>query len=382
MLFSHSNQKHLAMSTTKPSNRLLSLDALRGFDMFWIIGGGAFFLNLQEATGWKWLEGIAGQLHHVPWDGFKAWDLIFPLFMFISGVAIPFAILGKLKKGIPKSTLIRKIIQRGLTLVVLGFVYNGIFKLQFGEPGFRFASVLGQIGLAYLFAGLIVILTRDFRFRLIWLGGILLGYAIIQNFIPVPGYGAGNLTPEGSINGYIDQLLLPGRLYGGTFDPEGLLCIISAAGITLMGALAGEVLRNRAWGEYKKILILAIAGAGGIILALILKPFYPVIKSAWTTTFNLLAGGISFLLLALFYMVIDVWKWRRWAFFFQVIGLNSITIYLGNRIIDFYHTSGFFFGGLSRIAGEYEQFVIVTGVILFEWLFLYFLYRKKIFLRV
>ena len=370
------------MSTSKPANRLLSLDTLRGFDMFWIIGGGALFMNLGDATGWGWLEAVSKQLTHVKWEGFRAWDLIFPLFMFISGVAIPFAILGKLKNGIPKSRLVRKIIQRGLTLVVLGFVYNGIFRLQFDEPGFRFASVLGQIGLAYMFAGIIVILTRNYKFRLIWLGGILLGYAIIQNFIPVPGFGAGNLTPEGSINGYIDQMLLPGRLHGGTFDPEGLLCIISATGITLMGALAGEVLRNKSWGEYRKIFILTIAGVTGIVIALILKPFYPVIKSAWTTTFNLLAGGISFLLLALFYMVVDVWKWRRWAFFFQVIGLNSITIYLGTQIINFGHTSRFFLGGLMGLSEDYSKVIYMAGVILVEWLFLYFLYKKKIFLRV
>ncbi len=370
------------MSSSKPTNRLLSLDTLRGFDMFWIIGGGAFFLNLSEVTDWNWLEGMSTQLHHVSWDGFRAWDLIFPLFMFISGVAIPFAILSKKKKGVPKSKLVMKIVQRGLTLVVLGFVYNGILRLQFGESGFRFASVLGQIGLAYMFAGIIVILTRNYVSRLIWLGGILLGYAIIQNFIPVPGFGAGVLTPEGSINGYIDQLLLPGRLNGGTFDPEGLLCIISAAGITLMGALAGEVLRNKSWGDYKKILILTIAGVSGIVLALILKPFYPVIKSAWTTTFNLLAGGISFLLLALFYMVIDVWKWRRWAFLFQIIGLNSITIYLGTQIINFGYTSSFFLGGLSELSDDYSKVIYMGGVLIVEWLFLYFLYRKKIFLRV
>jgi predicted acyltransferase len=370
------------MSTSKPSNRLLSLDALRGFDMFWIIGGGAFFLNLHEATGWKWLDSVAGQLHHVPWEGFRAWDLIFPLFMFISGVAIPFAILSKLKKGNPRAHLVKKIVRRGILLVLLGFVYNGIFQLKFGVPGFRFASVLGQIGLAYMFAALIVVFTRNYKFRLIWLGGILIGYAIIQNFIPVPGFGPGNLTPEGSINGYIDQMLLPGRLYGKTFDPEGLLCIISAAGITLMGALAGEILRNKSWGDYKKIGILAAAGATGIIVALIIKPYYPVIKSAWTTTFNLLAGGISFLLLALFYMVIDVWKWRRWAFFFQVIGLNSITIYLGTQIINFGHTSRFFLGGLMGLSDEYSNVIYMAGVVLVEWLLLYFLYRKKIFLRV
>ena len=370
------------MSKTTPTKRLLSLDALRGFDMFWIIGGGAFFMALADATHWGWLESMSEQLKHVRWEGFRAWDLIFPLFMFISGVAIPFAILSKLKKGHSKASLVKKIVKRAVILVILGCVYNGIFRLHFAEPGFRFASVLAQIGLGYFFAGLIVIYTRNFKFRLIWVGGMLLGYAIIQNFIPVPGFGAGDLTPEGSINSYIDQILLPGRLYGKVYDPEGLLCIISAAGITLMGALAGEVLRNKTWTDYKKVMILSGAGAVGIIIALIIQPFYPVIKAVWTTTFNLLAGGISFLLLALFYLVIDVWGFRKWAFFFQIIGLDSITIYLGTQVINFGHTSKFFLGGLSEISGDYGQAIYMGGVIVAEWLFLYFLYRKKIFIRV
>lgn len=370
------------MGSNQSSSRLLSLDALRGFDMFWIIGGGAFFLALEDATGWAWLDSMAVQLEHVKWEGFRAWDLIFPLFMFISGVAIPYAILGKLKKGNPKKKLVFKIVKRALLLIFLGTVYNGIFKLKFGGDGFRFASVLGQIGIAYLIAALIFLFTRNFKFRLMWLAGMLLTIAILQLFIPVPGFGAGVLTPEGSINSYIDQMFLPGRLYGKTFDPEGWLCALSAAGITLMGALAGEVLRNKKWTDYKKVGVLVLAGISGIVLALILKNWYPVIKSAWTTTFNLLAGGISFLLLALFYLVIDVWKMQKWAFFFQVIGLNSITIYLGTQIINFGHTSRFFLGGISEAAGDFGPVIYMAGVVLVEWVFLYFLYRKKIFLRV
>lgn len=372
------------MTTPKHSDRLRSLDALRGFDMLWIIGGGELAVALAKVTNWSWLNWFAEQQEHVKWDGFHFEDLIFPLFMFISGVAISYAILGKLHKDGNRAPTARKIIRRGITLVLLGFVYNGIFQLRFIDEGpFRFASVLGQIGLGYLFASLIVLYTRHYSFRLIWLGGILLGYAIIQNFIPVPGVGAGVLTPEGCINGYIDRALLPGKLYGGVFDPEGLLCIVSATGITLMGALAGEVLRNRKWTEYRKLLILSATGVGFILIALLLKPVYPVIKAAWTTTFNLLAGGISLLLLSLFYLIIDVWKYYRWSFFFTVIGMNSITIYIGSHIIDFSHVSKFFTGGLSRISGEdWGNVIFWIGFLAAEWVFLLFLYRRRIFLRV
>jgi predicted acyltransferase len=371
------------MTTHKPFERLHSLDALRGFDMLWIIGGGELAVALAKVTNWRWLDWFAEQQDHVKWEGFHFEDLIFPLFMFISGVAVSYAILGRLHKDGDRPKTAKKIIRRGLTLVVLGIIYNGFFQLRFAEGGVRYASVLGQIGLGYLFASLIVLYTKHYKIRLIWFFGILIGYGIIQNFIPVPGIGAGVLTPEGCINGYIDRALLPGRLHGTIFDPEGLLCIVSATGITLMGALAGEVLRSKAWTEYRKLLILSGTGVVFILIALLLKPVYPVIKAAWTSTFNLLAGGIALLLLSLFYLVIDIWKYRKWTFFFTVIGMNSITIYLGTAIIDFGHISKFFTGGISRLSGElWGEVFFMVGLLAAEWLFLLFLYRKKIFLRV
>jgi predicted acyltransferase len=150
-----------------------------------------------------------------------------------------------------------------------------------------------------------------------------------------------------------------------------------------MGALAGELLRSKSLSEYRKLLILSVTGVVFIILALLLKPVYPIIKAAWTTTFNLLAGGIACLLLALFYLIIDVWHFRKWSFFFSVIGMNSITIYLGTRMIDFGYTSKFFLGGLANLCGEaWGEVIIWIGILALEWLFLLFLYRKKIFLRV
>jgi predicted acyltransferase len=360
--------------------RLLSLDALRGFDMFWIIGGDAFFRSLAEVTNWGWAKGWAAQLEHVEWAGFNFYDLIFPLFMFISGVAIPFSLLAKAETAADKRPIYVKLVKRALLLVLLGFVYNHLTDLQFATQ--RYASVLGQIGLAYLFAALIMLNVRTLRGRLAALAGILAGYAAVQLLVPVPGIGAGVLTPEGTFNGWVDRLLLPGRLYDKIFDPEGILCILSATSVTLMGGLAGLVLRSERSSAYRKTLILAGSGAGLAAAGLILGHSYPIIKKAWTSTFDVAAAGLSFLLLALFYLVVDVWKARKWSFFFRVIGMNSITIYLGTRIVDFDYTSRFLFGGLARLAGGAGVLVLGTGVILIEWVLLYFLYKKNVFLRV
>ena len=221
---------------TKPAERLLCLDTLRGFDMFWIIGGDAFFQALAAVTGWGWARQCALQLDHVPWAGFHFYDLIFPLFMFISGVAIPYSLLAKAESGAPRAGIYGRLVRRALLLVVLGFVYNGLLKLDFADQ--RYPSVLGQIGLAYLFAALIMLGIRSLKGRLIALGALLAGIAGLQLLVPVPGAGAGVLTPAGTINGWLDRLLLPGRLYDGIFDPEGILCIISATSVTLMGGLA------------------------------------------------------------------------------------------------------------------------------------------------
>jgi predicted acyltransferase len=369
------------MEATAPAKtRLLSLDALRGFDMFWIIGGDALFRSLAEVTNWGWAKAWAAQLEHVEWAGFHFYDLIFPLFMFISGVAIPFSLLAKAEASADKRPIYLKLVKRALLLVVLGFVYNHLTDLQFATQ--RYASVLGQIGLAYLFAALIMLKVRSLGGRLASLGGILGGIAVLQLLVPVPGIGAGVLTPEGSINGWIDRLVLPGRLYDKIFDPEGVLCVVSATAVTLMGGLAGLLLKSDRLAPHRKALFLAAGGVGLTIAGYGLGGVYPIVKKAWTATFDMYAAGTSAILLALFFLVIDVFGLKRWTFALRVIGLNSITIYLGTRMVDFDATSKFWFGGLARVAGAPGILIVEAGTILVEWLVLYFLYKKNVFLRV
>ncbi len=365
---------------TETSKRLVSLDVLRGFDMIWIMGGYQFFGALSKVTDWNWVHLMSNQLTHVSWSGFRFFDLIFPLFMFISGVAIPFAITSKLEKGVPKSKLTARVFRRMILLVILGIVYNG--ALRDGLPGMRVAGVLAQIGISYFFASLIVINTSSIKKRIFWVLGILVAIAVLQLFVPVPGFGAGVITPEGSINAWVDQHFLPGKLIYGVYDPEGILCVISAISVTMIGTFAGNILRNKSILPNKKTILLLLFGAALITIALTLSPWYPIIKKIWTVPFDLLAAGISMVLLSLFYFIIDVKGRKRGTLFFRVFGLNAITIYLGTQIISFHHTSDFLFGWLAKPAGEFGPIVIISGVIVLEWLFLYFLYKKNIFLKV
>lgn len=363
--------------------RLQSLDTLRGFDMFWITGGEQLVAALAAATGWGWLRSMEEQLSHPAWHGFRAYDLIFPLFIFMAGVSTPFSFDSRLAKGFSRSQLARKAIQRGLILVLLGVIYNnGLFRTDYETT--RFASVLGRIGLAGMFAQLIYLYSPK-RLLYVWLAVILVGYWLFMAFYPVPGCGAGHFTMECNPASYFDMQFLPGKLYKKIHDPEGLMSTIPAIATGLLGILAGQILRLKTndLSANRKVLTLAGIGVASIVLALLWNLIFPINKNLWTSSFVLLVGGLSFLLLALFYWVIDVLDFRRWTFFFIVIGMNSIVIYMAHQFIDFEYTTNALFGGLLGHFSETAQAVgSALAFILVQWTFMYVLYRNKWFLKV
>ncbi|MFD0895143.1 DUF5009 domain-containing protein [Luteolibacter ambystomatis] len=365
---------------TKPP-RLLSLDALRGFDMLWIIGAETIVHQLAKWHKTPWLHAWATQLSHVSWEGLRAYDLIFPLFMFLSGVAIPFSFESRLVRGDSKRRLAGKIVIRSLVLVLLGMIYNGLLSDQPGPP--RLPSVLGQIGLAWGAAATLNLLVRGMKGRLACIAAILGIVTVLQLLVPVPGIGASELTKTGAINAWLDRLLVPGRLHGKTFDPEGLLCIFSATTLTLAGSVLGSVLRKpdvTTWRTAGFVFAAgaAVTGAGWLCW----HSGYPPIKALWTPTFDLLAIGIALMVFALFFAVIDVAKFQKWTLPLRVIGMNALTIYLLTRLVDFDQPSTVLFGRLANACGDGKLVVIASGALLLEWAVLYFLYRRKIFLRV
>lgn len=369
-------------TTVSGKGRLLSLDALRGFDMLWIIGGSGVISALAENSDAAWLDALALQMTHVTWNGFHFYDLIFPLFMFISGVAVPYSVKSALAKNPSKPKLLFKVFKRMLILIILGILYNGVFSDGFENA--RYASVLGQIGIAYFFSSVIYIYSKSIKAVLFWLAGILIGVSVLQLFVPVPGAGAGVFTPEGVMNGYIDRLYLPGRLayFNGIFDALGILSVVSAIGITVMGIAGGKILQNSSFSEYRKTGLLAGIGLISILAALALSSVYPIIKVCWTTTYNLLAGGISFVLIALFYLIIDVWGYQKWSFFFRIIGMNSVFIYLFGRIVPVGVITGFFIGWIIKPLGGSGEVIGAIAVIAAEWLLLWFMYKKNVFVKV
>lgn len=366
---------------TEPKLRLQSLDALRGFDMFWIIGGGALLEALRNLTGWRFFRILAEQQEHAAWNGFRFEDLIFPLFLFISGVTIPFSLGRDLERGVPRARIHRRILRRGVLLVLLGLVYNGIFRLDFANQ--RYPSVLARIGIAWALGALIAVHARPRR-QALWIAGILLGYWAVMKLVPVPGFGAGVLTQEGSLAGYLDRHLLPGRLYLGDHDPEGLLATVPAVATALLGSLTGHYLRATRDPGPARVLRLALAGLSALALGWLWNPLFPVNKNLWTSSFVLVAGGWSLLLLALAHYLVDLRGWARGALPFVLIGLNPITIYLAQEgILDFEGCARFFLGGaLAHLGAAWAAVAAVLGVIALKLLFLAFLHRQRIYLKV
>ena len=374
------------METPAPkSERLLSLDALRGFDLFWIVGGHGILLALFKLTEWGWLGAIDSQLKHVEWHGFLPYDLIFPLFLFLAGVSTPYSLTRRLTEG-ARGEVIRKIIQRGLILVLLGIIYNNGLQWK-GLENMRFGSVLGRIGLAGMFAQLIFVFNYQTPKRLwAWLAGVLIGYWALLSFGHAPGFAPGDLTMEGNFASYVDRLLLPGKLYKGIHDPEGLLAVLPAIGNALLGILAGLWLRRSAdevSGD-RKAAGLAVAGLALLAIGGLWSFVFPLNKNLWTSSFVLWTCGWASLALALFYWTIDVRGWARgFGAFFAVIGMNSVFIYMSAKFVSFDFTGQALFGGLARaFPPALASVVLVTGIFAVKWGFFWFLKRQKVFLRV
>ena len=380
------------MSNTT-NGRLISLDALRGFVMFWIMSGEHIVHALAKAAPIPVFVWMSSQMHHTEWEGITFYDMIFPIFLFVAGVSMPYSFEKKMKAAgvntpieLPsqeKKKIYLSMFKRTCILVFLGFVVNGLLRFE-GYDQTRFASVLGRIGLAWFFAGLIY-LNFNLKKQLFWFAGILIGYYLAMKLIPVPGFGAGVLTKEGSLEGYIDRLFLPGRLHSIVYDPEGLFSTIPAVATALLGMFLGTFLRaSGTFSTNKKLLILVASAIVLIGTGLIWSYDFPINKHLWSSSFVCYVGGFSILFFTFFHLIIDVLGFHKWAFPLLLIGSNSIVIYMAAEgLVNFKHTADFLFAGLIKFSPLIWQPVFATLSVTFvQLILLYFLYKRKWFLKV
>jgi len=368
------------MEKTDKSGRLASLDALRGFDMLFIMGGEGLICAIAAVMGYPDFSRSFG---HVPWHGLQFMDTVFPLFLFLAGVSFPFSAAKSRARGLTDGQIALKALRRGLTLVALGFVCSGLFKLEFAT--LRAWSVLGRIGLAWMFAAWLFLLFKT-RARLAIAAGLLAAVTLFTVFVPAPGAAAGvdPFSAEGNFGCWLDRTLTAGHTYQKLFDPEGFAGLLPAVVTAMLGMFAGELVRrDDGAATGRKAAALLACGAGCALAGWALSFVFPVNKALWSPSFALVVGGYSFALFALFYWVVDVLGCRRWTYFFTVIGVNSITIYMAQRIVNFRGVRDFFFGGLAGLLPEaWGNVVLGLGYIAVCWLFLWFLHKKDVHLKV
>jgi predicted acyltransferase len=366
------------MDATPAEARIASIDALRGFDMFWIMGADSFFKSVLQLSDSPWAKALRNQLDHSAWHGFTFYDLIFPLFLFLAGVSVPIALEKRMARGEARSVLVRHVLWRTVKLFFFGLLVNGLLNLNF--PAQRWPGVLQRIAIGYCAASLAVLFLSR-RAQAILAAALLVGYWIVLLVVPVPDIGAYVLTPEGNLAGYLDRLLIPGRFCCYAFgDNEGLLSTIPAIGTGLIGVMTSYWIRSPRTRSAKTA---GLVGAGvlSLVVGLAWNPFFPINKLIWSSSYVLFAAGWSLLLLALFYWIIDVRGRRGWAFPFVVIGMNPITIYLAQDLFDFGIVALIFTHGFIHQLGLYQPAFQAFTVIVTKWLFLYFLYRQRLFLK-
>ncbi|MCE1198210.1 MAG: DUF5009 domain-containing protein [Marinilabiliales bacterium] len=369
-------------NNTPAEKRILSVDVLRGFDMFWLVGGTGIALALVKLAG-GWVQDLfLPQLDHAEWIGFTFYDLIFPLFEFVMGMSLVFS-LSKILRNDGKMAAYKRLLRRFLLLYLLGFIYYGGFSNSW--PDIRLLGVLQRLAFTYLFAGMLYI-----HLEIKWLALvsilILIGNWILFCFVPVPDTGMVSLTPESNWAQYVDVQFLPGKKNGpkGMWDILGILGTLPATVSCLLGVFAAKILRNDKWVENQRVKYLLMGGLALIVVGLLWSFHFPIIKKIWSSTYVLIGGGLSLLLMGLFYYLIDVKGYRKWTPMFVWIGVNPITIYMARNLIDFGGISKKLAGGnVAGLLSEPWAYLLLTSVSMaLSLVIVWFLYNRKIFIKV
>ncbi len=367
--------------------------------MLWIVGGSDVVRALRQISGGHGVLGfLASQLGHSPWAGFTFYDLIFPLFVFLVGLSVVLSLPRIVEREGPRAAHLR-VLRRFVLLFALGIIYNG--GLEYRWPEVRLMGVLQRIALCYLFTSLLLLHLKT-RGLIAAFALILVGYWAVLTFIPAPGQHVVSFAPEKNLVNWIDLHLLPGRKYFGTWDPEGLLSTIPAVASCLLGLFAGMVLTGARQGSGPQpptqtilsnpgsrisrrsdIHVLILGGASMAAAGYLWGLQFPVIKGIWTSSFVLVAGGYSSVLLGAFHYLIDIGGHRRWAQPFVWVGANALTFYLLSAFVSFDDIARRLVGGsIQQSLGRYGD--AATAVISLSLIIALarFMYRRRVFVRL
>ena len=294
------------------------------------------------------------------------------------GAAMPFSFNKRLARGDSKKKLYLHIIKRVLILWIFGMMAQGrLLTYDFSKLRL-YCNTLHSIAAGYLISSLII-LNMKLLWQVITTVFLMLLFWVLMVFVPVPGHGAGILKPDVNLAIYLEELVMGRFFSGGSYT--WLLSSITFAATVMLGVFAGRLLRSEKTKMAKFVWLVAL-GIGCLLLGMLWSIWFPIIKHIWTSSMVLFAAGWSYLLLALFYLIIDVWGFKKWAFGFVVIGMNAIAAYMSIQLFNFRHIGNIFVGGLSERLGDWNSLVQATAAFAVIWLILYWMYRKKSFIKI
>ncbi|MBQ6286875.1 MAG: DUF5009 domain-containing protein [Bacteroidales bacterium] len=370
------------------SKRLSSLDILRGLDLFLLLAAGPIlhsFLRINASPAW---DGVRHQLSHVSWEGFVLWDIIMPLFMFMSGATIPFS-MARYKEGEkPGKAFYLKLLKRFALLFLLGWIVQGnLLKLDF-KLFHPFANTLQAIAVGYVFAALAFV-WFDKKGRWIFGSACFLIYLLVFWV-----FGHMDMDPQGNVAMLVDKAVLGSHRDGVIWNADGswnwnegyqytwILSSLNFVVTVMLGSYAGGMLKDDSMPPLRRGILLAGTGVTMVLFGLAMSPFFPVIKKIWSSSMTLYSGGICCLLLAIMYILVDVFGKGKWLDWLKIFGMNSIAAYCIGEVLDFSSVSRSLLHGFEHITGDYYPLVITTGNVLILCLILAYMRKKKIFLKV
>jgi len=373
-------------------NRLMSLDIYRGL----CVAGMIVVDNPGSDTKAYW------PIMHAEWNGWTPADFIFPSFLFLVGISLVFSVSSRLQRGESRSRIFAHAFWRSLILIAVGFLVNASPIIGFDIHSFRFEGVTQRIALCYLAAAAMELWSGR-RGQLIALAACIVGYWAILRFVPIPGYGMPGhnvpfMDPDRNLPAWLDRKLFMGHLYNGNRDPEGILHTIPAIGTTLIGVLTGHWLRSAKAPAIKAAGMLLV-GVVGLSAGLFWNRWFPINKNLWTSSFVLFSGGFALLFLAFLYWLLEIKQWRgAWTMPILVFGMNAITGFVADSLV---YGPGYTFtakgpNGVSMYWHEAAQaylesfglstpnasLVYSLSALLFCWILLWLLWRKRIFIKI
>lgn len=377
-------------NTHSSSKRLESLDALRGFDLFFLVALGPLMHSLARTANVEWLNESMWVFSHVSWEGFSPWDLIMPLFLFMSGISMPFS-LSRYKSISDKRPLLRRLTKRILLLWIFGMMCQGNLLALDPNTIYLYSNTLQAIATGYLITALLFLFTSR-RTQIITAVVLLLVYWTAMQFITVDGYGGGNYTPQGNLAEWIDNTVL-GRFRDTAQVIDGKVVvadwyhytwILSSLnfGVTVLtGLFAGYIAKDKIE-EKKKLKLYFGTGITMVIAGWLWNFQMPVIKTIWTSSMVLVSSGYCFLLMGLFYYWIDYKGHRSGITWLKVYGMNSIVAYMLANVVNFRCIGESLFYGLEQYMGSYYSFLMTLWNIGAVYVIIWFMYKRGIFLKV